>query len=492
MLFFIFIQIINFFYFLNSKNIILPFNKITIEHFSQKKTLNDLINYNIYANISMGTPPQIVAHFIDQNDYWYYFQKQLLSHKAAKSKEIIKNFENLKNFWFSENISSTYILNKKELYFSDTYYFQSLNNTQIKVENFRANIFVWSLLDKYKCGIIGLKYSSNESIESTVYLDFCNEMKINGWITEYYFTILYEEKNNILNDTNSEKLGIIVIGESPEVFNKDKYKEEDKIVNNGKGFSLYVNQIKFNASDNNIYSEENIEIKINFNTVFISGSYLYQREINNTFFKELFNSELCNFELVEENIFTNEYIIYSCKDNEKFKKSMKKFPSLIFEIKEKDLTFIFTYKDLFQLYNNRFYFMIIFREEKYAIYQTGWTVGEIFLRKYLTVFNFDARTISFYKNQVDEMNIKSRVIFENDKNNNNNSKNKNNNKNNIRTFIEIIMGLFIIVILFLLYRKYRNTRKLHANELEDSKYVYKAREDKKVDSYLLSKEKELN
>ena len=52
------------------------------------------------------------------------------------------------------------------------------------------------------------------------------------------------------------------------------------------------------------------------------------------------------------------------------------------------------------------------------------------------------------------------------------------------------MGLVIIFILFLLYRKYRNSRKLHANELEDSNYTYDAKENK--DSYFLSKEKELN
>ena len=118
--------------------------------------------------------------------------KRLLSHKAVKSNEIIKEFENLTNFWFSENISSTYVLNKKELYFSDIYYFQTLNKTQLKVENFRTNIFVWSLFDKHKCGTIGLKYSSTSSIESTVYIDFFNEMKINELIKEYYFNILYE------------------------------------------------------------------------------------------------------------------------------------------------------------------------------------------------------------------------------------------------------------------------------------------------------------
>ena len=182
-------------------------------------------------------------------------------------------------------------------------------------------------------------------------------------------------------------------------------------------------------------------------------------------------------ELIEENIFVNEYLIYSCTNNDKFKESLKTFPSLNFEIKTNNLTFIFTYKDLFQLYNNRFYFMIIFRDEKYAKYDLSWTLGEIFLRKYLTTFNFDAQTISFFRHQVDEENKKSKIIF--------NKKNSINKNNYIRTFIEIIMGLFIIFILFLLDRKYRNSRKLHANELEDSNYAYDAKENKHP--YLLEK-----
>lgn len=105
-----------------------------------------------------------------------------------------------------------------------------------------------------------------------------------------------KKKNNILIDSNLENLGTIIIGESPDMFNKDKYKKDEEIINNGKGFSLYVNQIKFNISNNN-YLEENIEIKININSVFIRSSYLYQKEINKTFFSELFNNELCTSEL---------------------------------------------------------------------------------------------------------------------------------------------------------------------------------------------------
>lgn len=479
------IHFINIFYFLHCKNIILPFNKITIEDFSQNKTINNFINYNIYSNISIGTPPQIVAHFIDQNDYWYYFKKPILSHNKNKSNKIIKEFENLTDFWFKENISSTYILDRKEGYFSDIYFFQTLNETQIKIDDFRSNIFFQSNSEKHKCGIIGLKYSSTSSIESTLYIDFFDELKKNELIQKFYFTIIYEEKNNILENLGTN-LGKIIVGESPDTYNKNKYTKEDEININGRGFSLFINEIKFNSS-NDIYSEENIEMKINFNTAFIKGSTFYQKEINKVFFSELIKNDLCNFELLEENIFTNEYILYSCINNEKFKETLISFPSLNFEIKTNNLTFIFTYKDLFQIYNNRFYFMVIFREEKYSKYDASWTVGEIFLRKYLTTFNFDAQTISFYRNQVDEVNIKSIFPY----NNKNNSKNKRNNKSNIiRTLVEIIMGLVIIFILFLLYRKYRNSRKLHANELEDSNYVYDAKENK--DSYFLSKEKELN
>ena len=476
MIFLNFIQLINILYFLDCKIIILPFNKITIENFLQNKTINDFINYNIYTNISIGTPPQIVGHFIDQDDYWYYFKKPLISHNKTKLNQIMKNYENLKDFWFIEKNSSSLYINNEEGLFSDVYYFRTLNDSIIKMDNFESNIFAQDK-DKYKCGVIGLKYSSGWSIESTIYIDFFNELKKHDLINEFIFTIIYEEKNKnfLLNDR--ENFGKIIIGEFPYIYDKEKFIKGDEIVNNGRDFSLLINEIKFNYN-NDFFSEENIEIKISFKTAFIKGSGLYRKEINIIFFSELIKNGLCSLEIIKENIFENEYLIYSCTNNDKFKESIKSFPSLNFEIKTNNLTFIFTYKDLFQLYNNRFYFMIIFRDERYSKYDLSWTLGEIFLRKYLTVFNFDAQTISFFRNQVDEVNKKSKITYTNKK--------QSINRNNlIRTFIEIIMGLFIIVILFLLYRKYRNSRKLHANELEDSNYVYDTKENKHP--YLLTK-----
>ena len=165
--------------------------------------------------------------------------------------------------------------------------------------------------------------------------------------------------------------------------------------------------------------------------------------------------------------------------------NIKSFPTLNFEVKTKNLTFFFTYKELFKVFNDKLYFMIIFRDEKYSSYVPRWIMGEIFLRKYLTTYNYDSKTFIFYRNQVNEMNIKSRIFYNPTK-----PKNNLNIFKYARTFFEIIMGILIIIILYLLYRKYRNTRKLHANELEDSNYVYVSGENH--NSILIKKERELN
>ena len=48
----------------------------------------------------------------------------------------------------------------------------------------------------------------------------------------------------------------------------------------------------------------------------------------------------------------------------------------------------------------------------------------------------------------------------------------------VRNVIEIIMGFVIIFCIYLIYRKYKKSRKLLANELEDSNYTFISNEQK--------------
>ena len=82
----------------NCKNIVLPFRKLTIGYFSGLRTIDDLISYNIFTNISIGTPPQSVAHFIDPTDYSLHFKKRLITYGNNKFSPFLRQYESLDNF----------------------------------------------------------------------------------------------------------------------------------------------------------------------------------------------------------------------------------------------------------------------------------------------------------------------------------------------------------------------------------------------------------
>ena len=451
---------IDIFFLYKCKNIVLPFNKITIEDFNGRKTIDDFLDYNLYTNLSMGTPPQKVSHFILQNEYYFNFKKKTsLSYNFIKFSQFL-NKENLSNFCFDNNKSSTFIINDDdEEAFKEIYYFYTLNNGIIKVENLSHNVEIKEPNYLNKCGVIGL-YHKNKRRYRNNSINLMEELKSKGIINEYSFTILYKEKCNLF-DYHKDNLGIIIIGESPHIYNYTKYNKKEEVVNPEKNWSIIINRL---ISSKINYTEENIEMEISLNTAFIIGSNPYKDEIHIEFFSELIKKNLCKLEDLQENIFPINYYAYSCENNEEMRENIKLFPSLKFEIKINDLYFIFSYRDLFKLFNDKLYFMIIFKIEKYTSNIPRWVMGEIFLRKYITTFNYDSKMIIFYRNQVNEANIKREYIEET-----NSQKDESSFINN-RTFIEILMGIVIFLIFYLLVKRYRNKKKIYANELEDSNY----------------------
>lgn len=109
----------------------------------------------------------------------------------------------------------------------------------------------------------------------------------------------------------------------------------------------------------------------------------------------------------KDNIYKSEKMIYSCENSDAMRNELVYFPTLYLEIKEYYLTFLFNYKELFKLHDNRFYFLIYFNNEN----NQNWEMGEVFLRKYTTSFNYDTKTISFYKTQVDEINKLTDILI---------------------------------------------------------------------------------
>ena len=460
-------------------SIILPFKKISINNFlnDSTKKINDAISFNIYTNITIGLPRQTVANFFNPLEEFYTFQYISLPNSENQTINISEIMQNKENFWFDINKSISLRKNDSdENLYHELFYFNFFNLTDlIQVEDFSFLIMPKSKEDKFKCGQIGLSPPElyYDDLYKRINYNFINQLKSKRVIDGYSWSIEYEENNGIFNYDDNKFLGKIIVGELPHEYRPDIYNVSEKITIYSdseyiNGFwILKIDEVKSNISGHN-YLEKEKMMKFDILTEFIKGSINYQNITEQKFFSSLINKNICKKEIFIENKNQNEYDIYSCDDSKEVRENIKKFPDLIFEKKSYEFDFIFTNDELFKLVNNRWYFMIIF--EKKAVYKTIWTMGGIFLRKYHATFDIDTKALIFYKNQIIDVNKKS----QNKKDSSNDKDEENGSFNfNVRIFIEIIMGLIILILAGILtYKLLQKTRKKRANELVDNDYEY--------------------
>ena len=460
--FFIYFELIK------SKNLIFPFKKLTIEYLNKMKTISDFINFNIYANVTMGTPKKTVALFITKSPNTFYFNDIKLQYRDIKEyDEIQKDIENSINLYYTpKNSSSFKEINNFYGIYSDIFYLSDLN----KKEKAYELIFNMNPTEKDMklYGSINLFFREDPYDEFNKY--FFQTLKNNNVIDNSYFTLLYDEydlsyKFDYFNDDYNNILGNLIIGEYPHEFAPDKYKQEDQIKLNGQ-FILTINEIKFLN-----YSELDVNIGIRFDSDFIKGSSKYKNEVDKLFFNDLFQKKLCKEESIDEHILIAHDLIYSCENNKEIQEKIKSFPTLYFEIKTYNITFLFNYKELFKLHNNRLYFLVMFKNNS-----QNWDIGEIFYRKYLTSFDYYSKTIAFYKTQIDDINKKTDIPEEN---NNSKQKQKNdetpNKSNAIKIVICVVVGVVLIaavITIIILVMKLKKNRKKRADELKDDDYEY--------------------
>ena len=390
-----------------TNNLLFPFKKITIEYLNQSKSISDFINFNIFTNISMGTPKKNVAHFIKNNDNSFYYDTLQLHYTGRQDyNQIQKEIENSVSFYYFANDSSSYEV-KDDFFglFSDSYIFYDLNQKE-KNANLEFNAMFTDMKGKVFGSLNLYYYGETDPSPTDRYL--FSILKTNDLISNSYFTFYYGEYDltyefNYFNDNYDDILGNFIIGEYPHEFAPDKYKEDDLIKINGQ-FRLHIDEIKYKYEQELNYSETNVDLSLKFDGDFIKGSIKYKNEVDKIFFNELFENNLCKAENIDENIMISQRIIYSCENNNKVQKKIQSFPTLYFEIKTHNITFLYNYKELFKLHNNRLYFLVIFKNNTQE-----WEMGEIFFRKYLTSFDYYSKTIAFYKSQIDDINEKTDI-----------------------------------------------------------------------------------
>ena len=295
-----------------TKNLCFPFKKLTIEYLNKTKTISDFIDFNIYSNISMGTPKKSVAHFITKDNQLFYYNKLRLHSYYKEEFDTIQNkIENSINIYYTPIDSSSFEeIDRYYQIFSEEYLLYDLNKTEKKT---KLNFNIYPSDDKKKLyGNIDLYFMKEDTFDKYNKY-FFKMLKNNNLIDDTYFIFIYGEYNikigsNYLNDDYNNILGNLIIGESPHELYPDKFKKEDEIKLNGR-FKLDINKIKLDSKTSN-YSEENIKISISFTSALIRGSLMFKNETDHIFFNDLISKNICHIDNIFMKIFICRKILY--------------------------------------------------------------------------------------------------------------------------------------------------------------------------------------
>ena len=260
--------------------------------------------------------------------------------------------------------------------------------------------------------------------------------------------------------------GMLILGEYPHQIMNDTYKEEDLVTFYSNQPSVmritnfFVNFDEINSIDHNKekFVHNNNRAILSLNSGLILGTVEYLDFIENNFFLKYLKLNICQ-KYTTNTGFISDFIIISCDKNDKIK--FDEFPNLNFYMKEENLIFEFSSKDLFKEIKNKYYFLVVF-ETKNLI----WRIGKPLLSKYTFVYNGEAKTLGFYKKKISNKNLS-----------------KEDTDKNIRLEINIgkififfiLFSIFIVLIIFISYhygKKKNFKRKKFANELDDDNYDY--------------------
>ena len=430
--FFIFITLILFLN-INSKLQIKfqKYNSLLSEFF--ERNIAFFVNYfidNIYTTqIYIGEPSQKIIAFFKPEQTGFY----LLNSNITCLSRSFYNYEKSTNFKLIEKENKNYYI----LYhFSDSLLIENITNSeniQSKIEDFKMMLI--GDLNQSLCLIFGTKLNSyGEEIED----NFLYSLHKNNHIKSYYFS--YD-----INTRNNDELSFIFDINVNETANGYTFIKTSSKTENNKQYLFWGLNFDKIYLDNDIFDEKQSMAEFNYNLGTLIGP---------SSFRDLFKQYLKKNEIMETIIqYNKKYYLYTFEDSAYDK--LKNF-TIDFYHKEFDFHFILNYEDLFYEKFSKIYFLIVFdyQENNY------WKIGLPFFKKYKFIYNYDSKTIGFFKSKNSDING----------NNNNLSDN-----NFFKSYglIIIIIALILILVIILIFigiligKKLYQTRKIRTNELPD-------------------------
>ena len=396
--------------------IVYPFKKSTKE---KKSYPENLLQNDLEITLKIGTPPQSVDLNLRSRIYTFF---------------VTSSQVNLPYKLFNEKESTSLVqISKKETNFTNMEYSKGLKISESIYINDKElkgiTLMLGTELAYNECGALGLRLINSH--ESSNDLSFIYQIKKYANLDSYTFTLKYK---------NDEE-GDLIIGAYPHVYD-NKFNEKNFFYSkagsnkNGVNWVLNFDIIKYNNKSVNVGSKKSL---INIEYGLIQAPFKYKN-----YFKNNFYGDRCSEKFNDKRNVT----IVHCSSNF----DITSFKDLIFELKDIETQFVFTYKDLFIKENNEYIFGIVFDEDVDAKDPT-WIFGKPFMKKYELVYDLDRKIIGLYKEGNESPIEKSKV-------------------NVVFIILLIILVLAVAGLSYFIFFYLKKTRKSRAFELNDDNFDY--------------------
>ena len=396
--------------------IVYPFKKSTKEN---KSYPENLLQNDLEITLKIGTPPQSVDLNLRSRIYTFF---------------VTSSQVNLPYKLFNEKESTSLVqISKRETNFTNMEYSKGLKISESIYINDKElkgiTLMLGTELAYNECGALGLRLINSH--ESSNDLSFIYQIKKYANLDSYTFTLKYK---------NDEE-GDLIIGAYPHVYD-NKFNEKNFFYSkagsnkNGVNWVLNFDIIRYNNKSVNVGPKKSL---INIEYGLIQAPFKYKN-----YFKNNFYGDRCSEKFNDKRNVT----IVHCSSNF----DITSFKDLIFELKDIETQFVFTYKDLFIKENNEYIFGIVFDEDVDAKDPT-WIFGKPFMKKYELVYDLDRKIIGLYKEGNESPSEKSKV-------------------NVVFIILLIILVLAVAGLSYFIFFYLKKTRKSRAFELNDDNFDY--------------------
>ena len=311
--------------------------------------MNDYFERLLYTNLQIGNPSQDIKLLFTFDDCGF---------KIGNAKKCINNNEYLS--YYNRNKSTKFEYTDLYIYhlseFDGNRGHSAADSMKVykdlklkKYENLeKVDFYLGSDTNNSLCGVVGFKldryygYCSNISI--------INNFKSRNITDNYKWSLIYK----------SDEEGLLIFGSDMEkiISNYDEnnlFSINTRFLGGTYPWAFNIDEIIIGENQGTIIDHE-MWVELDNDLYFLVGSIFYEKSINELFFEEFLDKDICSKHLWTSNKYNKKYYVIECNKENFGKEQINKFPSLTFINREKSIKkypVLFNVdQNIIEIYNN--------------------------------------------------------------------------------------------------------------------------------------------